>query len=116
PPDDPAAWQRQAETWELFRPMVWAVSSVHPARCERLVQWLQEQGHTAHLVIAAAQLPLRVCVERPDWVGIDRLLNAVAANRRRRAGEAQPAVLIDAGSAVTVDWLDETGAFQGGTI
>ena len=39
---------------------------------------------------------------------------AVAANGRRPAGV--PAVVIDAGSAVTVDWIDATGAFVGGAI
>ncbi|MGH7750978.1 MAG: type III pantothenate kinase, partial [Candidatus Dormibacteria bacterium] len=38
----------------------------------------------------------------------------VAANSRRSAGAA--AVIIDAGSAVTVDCLDESGAFAGGAI
>jgi len=45
---------------------------------------------------------------------VDRLLDAVAANSRRRAGV--PAVVIDAGSAITVDWVDATGAFAGGAI
>jgi type III pantothenate kinase len=59
-------------------------------------------------------LPLRVLVERPDHVGVDRLLDAVAANSRRRPGVS--AVIVDAGSAVTVDYLDESGAFRGGVI
>jgi type III pantothenate kinase len=42
------------------------------------------------------------------------LLNGVAASHRLPAGGA--AVLVDAGSAVTVDWLDESGAFAGGAI
>jgi len=60
------------------------------------------------------QLPLVVQVDEPGQVGIDRLLNAVAANRRRPPGLA--AVVIDAGSAVTVDLVDATGAFCGGAI
>ena len=44
----------------------------------------------------------------------DRLLNAFAASRRLKPGE--PAIPIDAGSAVTVDLLDESGTFAGGTI
>jgi len=59
-------------------------------------------------------VPLTVELEHPDKVGIDRLLNAVAANRRRQ--EHVAAILIDAGSAVTVDYLDGNGAFRGGTI
>ena len=41
---------------------------------------------------------------KPEHVGIDRLLDAVAANSRRPPGV--PAVIIDAGSAVTVDLVD----------
>src|SRR5262249_43303846 len=47
-------------------------------------------------------------------VGIDRLLNAVAVNTRR--GKDKPAVIVDAGSAITVDYVDRHGAFQGGVI
>jgi type III pantothenate kinase len=45
---------------------------------------------------------------------MDRLLNAVAANQRRR--QDVPAVIVDAGSAVTVDFVDELGVFAGGAI
>src|SRR6185312_8188631 len=62
----------------------------------------------------ASSLPLRVLVQQLDHVGIDRLLDAVAANSRRPAGV--PAIIIDAGSAVTVDLVDEAGAFTGGAI
>ncbi len=44
---------------------------------------------------------------------MDRLLNAVAANERR---QGKVAIIADAGSAVTVDVVDETGAFRGGVI
>jgi type III pantothenate kinase len=59
-------------------------------------------------------LPLEIKVPKPEGVGIDRLLDAVAVNALREAG--RPAVVIDAGSAVTVDWIDENGAFLGGAI
>ena len=62
----------------------------------------------------AGELPLRVELEKPDHVGIDRLLDAVAVNSRRAPGV--PAVIIDAGSAVTVDLVDGAGAFRGGAI
>ena len=45
---------------------------------------------------------------------IDRLLNAVSASRVLPPGRG--GVLIDAGSAVTVDWLDEEHVFRGGSI
>jgi type III pantothenate kinase len=114
PPDEPGAWLRQIEAWRLPRPAAWAVSGVHPKRRDTLLDWLRARGDSALLVDDPNGLPLRVLVERPDYVGVDRLLDAVAANSRRRPGVS--AVIVDAGSAVTVDYLDESGAFRGGVI
>jgi type III pantothenate kinase len=113
-PIDPAAWQQQLRRWNLTQPGAWVVTGVHPLRCDALVQWLRDQGQSVRLVSDPSELPLRVLVERPDHVGIDRLLDAVAVNSRRTPG--RPAVILDAGSAVTVDFLDEKGAFTGGSI
>jgi type III pantothenate kinase len=114
PPDEPGAWLRQIEAWRLPRPAGWAVSGVHPERRDALIEWLRARGDSAVLVDDPNDLPLRVLLERPDHVGVDRLLDAVAANSRRRPGA--PAVIVDAGSAVTVDYVDEDGAFRGGVI
>jgi type III pantothenate kinase len=59
-------------------------------------------------------LPLKVAVDNPSQVGIDRLLNAVAANTRRNLHA--PAIMVDAGTAITVDYVDEAGVFRGGAI
>ncbi len=114
PPDEPGAWLRQIEAWRLPCPAAWAVSGVHPPRRDAFMDWLRARGDTVVLVDDPMDLPLRVLVERPDWVGVDRLLDAVAANSRRRPGA--PAVIVDSGSAVTVDYVDESGAFRGGVI
>jgi type III pantothenate kinase len=94
--------------------ILWIVSGVRPQRCEELVQWVADHGSTVWHLRSASQLPLQVALEAPDKVGIDRLLNAVAANRRRRPQAA--AILVDAGSAVTVDYVDAAGVFRGGAI
>jgi type III pantothenate kinase len=114
PPDDPAAWREQAARWRLSASALWAVTGVHPARRDRLADWVREQGGRAVVIDDPGQLPLRVLLPRPDHVGVDRLLDAVAANGRRPAG--RPAVVVDAGSAITVDLLDGEGAFRGGAI
>ena len=64
--------------------------------------------------MAAGDLPLVVALQRPDMVGIDRLLDAVAANRLRRA--AASAVLVNVGTAITVNLVAADGSFQGGAI
>jgi type III pantothenate kinase len=114
PADEPAAWHGQLQKWNILEKKTWVVSGVNPKTRTALIDWLRNHGQHVHLLDDPGQLPLRVKLDRPDHVGVDRLLNAVAANSRRPEGT--PAVLIDAGSAVTVDWLDEEGAFCGGAI
>ncbi len=114
PADDPLTWQGQVATCGLAAPQDWAVSGVAPERRDALIEWLVRSGHRVALIDDPAQLPIRVDVERPDAVGVDRLLNAVAANRRRNP--RHQAIMIDAGSAVTVDQVTVDGAFSGGSI
>jgi type III pantothenate kinase len=114
PPEDGEAWQKQAELWQLPRPARWVLAGVHPTRCEHFADWLHRRGDEGLLVSRAEQLPLRVLVDKPDHVGIDRLFDAVAANSRRRPDS--PAMVIDAGTAITVNCLDAAGAFVGGAI
>lgn len=114
PPDDPPAWREQVRHWSLPPGATWILSGVHPARREKLADWLNQERFTVQTLDWFQQLPLRVQVDYPEKVGLDRLLNAVAANSRRQAG--QSAVIVDAGSAVTLDLLDSAGVFRGGAI
>lgn len=116
PPDDWVAWEKQIRDWWLGvdTPFNWVVTGVHPEVRKRLVGWLRQRGIKVRVIDSARQLPLRVLVEHPEKVGMDRLFDAVAANAHRRPDA--PAVIVDAGSAVTVDLVDEGGAFRGGAI
>jgi type III pantothenate kinase len=114
PPDGPRAWAAQATEWDLPIPLCWAVSGVHPERRDRFVEWLRQRGDMVIVLDNGDQLPISVKVEKPQAVGIDRLLDAVAA--RFLGGRADAIVVIDAGTAVTVDLLTSDGAFVGGAI
>src|SRR5207249_4465914 len=114
PPDDSAAWERQTSVWGLSGGTAWAVGGVHPGRRDVLAAWARSRGDTVLLLESWQQLPIEVAVAQPERVGLDRLFNAVAVNARR-APEAA-AVVVDAGSAVTVDWVDARGVFRGGAI
>jgi type III pantothenate kinase len=59
-------------------------------------------------------LPLTINVDSPRTVGVDRLLNAVAANVIRPPATAM--IIIDSGTATTVDVVSTSGAFEGGAI
>ncbi len=114
PPDDPETWQRQSAAWHLPHPAAWAIAGVDPARRDRLAEWIRQREDLVAVLDDWRSLPLTVELPTPEAVGIDRLLDAVAVNALRRP--QRPAIVIDAGSAITVDWIDDSGAFCGGAI
>ena len=57
-------------------------------------------------------IPVEHTLPPPVTVGQDRLLNALGAFSR----STQACIVIDAGTAVTVDFVDGHGVFQGGAI
>jgi type III pantothenate kinase len=59
-------------------------------------------------------LPIEVPLPFPNQVGIDRLLNGIAANALRPP--ETPAIVVSAGTATTVDLISSAGAFLGGAI
>jgi pantothenate kinase type III len=68
--------------------------------------------HVAGAVLSPPDHGLEIACRTPETVGLDRLFAARGA-RERVAG---PAIVVDAGTAVTVDVVDEKGVFLGGAI
>lgn len=101
----------------------WWLASVNRPAAKRMMEWLHrlriEQSLPAMAaplprLLSHADVPIVAAVEHPDQVGIDRLAGAAAANRLR--DPAHPAIIVDAGSAITVDLVTSDGAFRGGAI
>lgn len=104
-------WLREAEAEHV----TWRIASVHRGSSRRLETWLDDEREgESRVLLKHSDLPLRVDVEHPERVGIDRLLAAVAVNAIRDSD--RPAVVVDHGSAITVDWVDADGTFRGGAI
>jgi type III pantothenate kinase len=112
--DDSAGWQRLLREWGIGRDTDWAIAGVHPERRDALGDWLRQSGANVRVIDDYRELPLHVDVAVPEKVGIDRLLNGVGALARGPRGK--PIVIIDAGTAVTVDLVDESRKFRGGAI
>ncbi|WP_213995050.1 type III pantothenate kinase [Arsukibacterium sp.] len=53
------------------------------------------------------------CYVEPHLLGVDRWLALLAA---KQLFNGQAVMVVDAGTALTIDWLDETGMHQGGWI
>jgi len=93
----------------------WHIGSVNRPAASRLIDCLRDhRADDEIMLLTSGDLPLAVRLPRPDMVGVDRLLDGLAANRLRTPG--RPAVVVDVGSAITVDLVDAAGAFLGGAI
>lgn len=110
-----AAWLPAAPIWPE-----WRLASVNRPAAARLLAWIDRDCRTpagtppAVRVLTAADLPIAVGIEHPDRVGIDRVAAAAAANQLR--SPARPAIIVDTGSAITVDLISADGIFRGGAI
>lgn len=102
-------------------PLSWWVSTVNRAASGPLQHAVTEQFASSNQVsqwriLGHEDVPLQTDVDFPECLGIDRLVGAYAASIRY----ATPLVVVDAGSAVTVDWIrsDRGGraVFAGGAI
>ncbi len=82
---------------------------------DRIVEaWPETLSHRPCLVRSSEGFPLEILVDEPRRVGLDRVLSAVAAaviTAKRR-----PAIIVDCGTATTVNLMRADGAFLGGAI
>ncbi|MBX7165306.1 MAG: type III pantothenate kinase [Pirellulales bacterium] len=93
----------------------WWIATVNLIASTRLIAWLRDHDASGQLtMLAAGDLDLPVRLDRPDMVGIDRLLASVAA--RQLTERRRPAVVVSLGSAITVNMVSADGAFCGGAI
>ncbi|MEM8944274.1 MAG: type III pantothenate kinase [Planctomycetota bacterium] len=86
------------------------LASVHPPAAKVV----QELFGNRLREIMPADVPIETRVDQPHRVGMDRLLSATAANRIRPPDEA--AIVVDLGTACTVDLIGADGVFEGGAI
>mgnify|MGYP001312308705 CR=1 FL=1 len=90
-----------------------AVVSVVPSVTRKVVEVLQSAtGADAHLIERGPPWLMPHAYATPQTLGMDRMLAAYEAFARCGA----PCVIVDAGSALTVDWVDESGVYRGGAI
>jgi type III pantothenate kinase len=97
----------------------WRIASVHRAATARLsaaiIDWAKQSGRDCPIrQLTYRDVPLTIRVDEPARVGIDRLLAALAADRLRQRDRA--AIVVDLGTAITVDLVDADGVFAGGAI
>lgn len=109
--DQPIDWEKIGR-WDARGTPI--VIGTHVPQAKEVIRQWPSSLTTPVLFTDKSRLPLKVDVDFPDKVGMDRLLNAVAANLLRGAG--QPAITIGTGTAITIDAIDADGVFRGGAI
>lgn len=115
--DEYAVWLTQLMSLNGIEPKqinAAIIASVVPATRFNLIRLCQKYFAVEPMMVGdpAIDLGIKALVDRPEQVGDDRLVNAVAAFERW-GGDL---ILIDFGTATTFDVTDEEGNFCGGVI
>ena len=105
-----------AELWAqiatLDEPAV-AGACVNPPQIEVLEHVVREAtGQDIQWVGRTLDLPIDVLTEKPALTGVDRVVNIAAAYEQMQ----KACVVVDAGTAITVDCCNDRGQFIGGAI
>jgi type III pantothenate kinase len=90
------------------------IANVVPPTMYALSTLCSRYFKVAPLVVGepGVDLGVEIRIDRPDQVGADRLVNAVAAH----ASFGGPLIVIDFGTATTFDVIGADGAYEGGVI
>ncbi len=90
------------------------IASVVPEVNFNLLTLCRKYCRTDPLVVGekGVKLGTRALVDRPEEVGADRLVNTVAAHDRYQG----PLIVVDFGTATTLDVVDRDGNYCGGVI
>ncbi len=90
------------------------IASVVPAITRHVATAMEGVTGRAPLVIgeSGVDLGIAVNIDRPEQAGADRVVNAVGAQVHHQL----PAVILDFGTATTLDLVGADGAYEGGII
>lgn len=93
----------------------WWMATVFREAADRLVACVRDRiGGKPPREVRHADVPIRIAVEEPQRVGIDRVLGAFAAGLLKPAERGT--VVVDLGTALKVTRVEPDGAFAGGAI
>jgi len=115
--DQRAEWRdRLADAWKRLEgtedPAV-AAATVNPSLVEALERAAEQAtGQSVQWIGKDLELPIAVLTDPPSETGVDRVLNVAAAYEKMQ----KACVVVDAGTAITIDCCNDKGEFLGGAI
>jgi len=113
---DRAAGQSLRDAWaDITRPqrvVIGNVAGQHGEQTARAItrEFWQLSAEFVHST--ASCCGITNCYADPEQLGVDRWLAMIAAKHLTKG----PAIVVDCGTAVTIDLVDEEGRFRGGVI
>lgn len=113
----PINWQAVIADLGLSKPpgLRAVMAGSNPIAMQTIVDtWPKALGSVPWQLQDRSVFPFEIQVDYPEKVGTDRLLNANAINCLKTTDAS--ALIIDTGTATTVDLVDQAGAFLGGAI
>lgn len=105
---------RQLDSWvRPFAVRSCIAAGSNPPVLDQLLEDWPSDIPAAVAVRHTRSVPVKLAVDQPDAVGLDRALNALAATRLY---PDQSAIVVDSGTTTTVDFVSADAVFHGGTI
>jgi type III pantothenate kinase len=116
---DSTSFEWLVSRFEEYQEERWYISCVQRKALEQLsARLVSERWPERIRIVRYLDLPMKIDVEEPSKTGIDRLLAAWAAFEleSEHANGKAPIIVVQAGTAVTLDLVDSDGVFRGGAI
>jgi len=88
------------------------ICSVVPQQTRTLCRDLKKIAKKTYIIGKDIEVPIKNLYHKPKQLGQDRMVNAYAA----RELYGKPLVVIDLGTAITIDCVNKEGAYLGGMI
>jgi type III pantothenate kinase len=98
--------------WKKLKINLAGISSVVPAIRKTLAETIRRTYRIVPLILRTEDCLIPMDVENPEKTGIDRILNGKAALEFF----GKPVIIVDAGTAITIDMVSDKGHFAGGII
>ncbi len=93
----------------------WIVSSVNSKKTDSLIRTIHDfRPNDSVEIVTLSDIPLNARYDYPEKLGIDRAVAAYAG--LNLVGSNRPFLVVDVGTAATIDYVDSNGVFRGGAI
>ncbi|NPA51872.1 MAG: type III pantothenate kinase [Aquificae bacterium] len=89
------------------------ISSVVPQITDKIKNAVSKATNSQTFIIGEhINYPIKINYTNPEEVGTDRIVNAVAVINQKK----YPSIVVDFGTAVTFDYINKKGEYEGGAI